>query len=405
MTDMATEGHPESRWRPHGRVAWLVAASAWLLASLVLVTAWYMVDPVDYGGVGWLGWAGFLLGPRILLATAVGAVLAELARRRHELAAMGGFLVVTVATLVIVVVPSVLVWRQAARYHVSLSLVDALAPRLESGAGGDGQSVAYATSSDGTRLELDVWLAHGGGTSSGLRPAIVKVHGGAWTRGAVDGHSDWNRWLNRLGYDVFDVEYALPPRASWRSEVGDVKCALRWVQAHAADYDVDPARISTMGYSAGGNLAMLAAYGETDARLPASCSVGSPVHVRSVINLYGPTDLSMLFRTSGSRSYIDRALVRYIGGTPSAYPGRYRSLSPVFHVGAQSPPTITLIGESDRIVPESQARVLDRALARVHVPHPTYALPATDHGFDVDWHGLSTQIARSVIERFLARYG
>ncbi|MEO9175658.1 MAG: alpha/beta hydrolase, partial [Gaiellales bacterium] len=234
--------------------------------------------------------------------------------------------------------------------------------------------------------------------------AIVKVHGGAWIQGSRSGHSDWNRWLNRLGYVVFDIEYALPPHADWRSEVADVKCALRWVRSHASTYHVDPSRISTMGYSAGGNLAMLAAYAESDPRLPASCGT-SPVAVRSVINLYGPTDLTQLFRASGSRAYIDRALERYIGGTPSAFPGRYRALSPISHVTARTPPTITLIGGSDRIVPVEQARVLDAALARAGVPHPTYVLPATDHGFDVDWHGLATQLARGVLQRFLARYG
>jgi acetyl esterase/lipase len=383
----------------------MVAAAAWALALLALVTAYYMLDPVDYGGVGRLGWAGFLLGPRILLATAVAAVLAVLALLHHEVVALAGFVVVALATLAMVLVPGTLVWRQADRDHVSLSLLEALAPRLESREGGDGQSVVYAKPRSGRRLELDVWRATGGEAEPGaLHPAIVKVHGGAWIRGTRSGHSDWNRWLNRLGYVVFDVEYTLPPHASWRSEVADIKCALGWVRSHASTYRIDPSRISTMGYSAGGNLALLAAYAESDARLPASCN-GPPVAVRSVINLYGPTDLPELFRTSGSRTYIDRALERYVGGTPSEFPGRYRDLSPVSYVSAGTPPTITLIGGSDRIIPAEQARILDRALARARVPHPTYVLPATDHGFDVDWHGLATQLARGVIERFLARYG
>jgi acetyl esterase/lipase len=332
-------------------------------------------------------------------------VLAVFSFLRRELLALTGFVVVTVATLAMVVVPGALVWRQADRDHVSLSLLEALAPRLESREGGDGQSVVYAKPRSGRRLELDVWRATGGEAEPGaLHPAIVKVHGGAWIRGTRSGHSDWNRWLNRLGYVVFDVEYTLPPHASWRSEVADIKCALGWVRSHASTYRIDPSRISTMGYSAGGNLALLAAYAESDARLPASCN-GPPVAVRSVINLYGPTDLPELFRTSGSRTYIDRALERYVGGTPSEFPGRYRDLSPVSYVSAGTPPTITLIGGSDRIIPAEQARILDRALARARVPHPTYVLPATDHGFDVDWHGLATQLARGVIERFLARYG
>ena len=109
--------------RPRGGLAWLVAASAWALALLALVTAYYMLDPVDYGGVGRLGWAGFLLGPRILLATAAAVVLAVLALLRRELVALAGFVVVALATLAMVLVPGTLVWRQADCDHVSLSLL------------------------------------------------------------------------------------------------------------------------------------------------------------------------------------------------------------------------------------------------------------------------------------------
>ncbi|MEO9176965.1 MAG: hypothetical protein ABI317_15745, partial [Gaiellales bacterium] len=198
--------------RPRGGIAWSVAALAWLLVLLALVTACYMLDPVDYGGLGRLGWAGFLLGPRILLATAAAVVLAVLAFLRRELVALAGFVILALATLAMVLVPGTLVWRQADRDHVSLSLLEALTPRLESSERGDGQSVVYATSNNGTRLELDVWRESGANTARRtLHPAIVKVHGGAWIQGSRSGHSDWNRWLNRLGYVVFDIEYALPP--------------------------------------------------------------------------------------------------------------------------------------------------------------------------------------------------
>jgi acetyl esterase/lipase len=286
---------------------------------------------------------------------------------------------------------------------VSLSIGEALEPDLASNSSDRERSVVYARGSDGAKLELDVWQANGAG-SGALRPAIVRVHGGAWTRGSRGGHSDWNRWLNTLGYDVFDVEYELPPPPRWQDEVGDVKCAVGWVEAHATAYHLDRRRISVMGYSAGGNLAMLAAYSAGDARLPPSCDAPT-VAIRSVVNLYGPADLALLYRSSGSRDYIDGALRQYVGGDPTQYPDRYRVLSPVSHVNARTPPTITLLGESDRIVPTDQAHVLDEALGRAGVPHATYLLPATDHGFDVNWNGFGTQIARAVISKFLERYG
>jgi acetyl esterase/lipase len=390
-------------WRPQGVFDWMLTALALLLVVAAAVMAFYMLDPIDYEGLGKLGWLGFLFPLQLLIAALLAAVLAWVAWARTALVASIAFALVACVTVTLALWPSVAVWRQAGRFHVSLSIGEALEPDLASNSSDRERSVVYARGSDGAKLELDVWQANGAG-SGALRPAIVRVHGGAWTRGSRGGHSDWNRWLNTLGYDVFDVEYELPPPPRWQDEVGDVKCAVGWVEAHATAYHLDRRRVSVMGYSAGGNLAMLAAYSAGDARLPPSCDAPT-VAIRSVVNLYGPADLALLYRSSGSRDYIDGALRQYVGGSPTQYPDRYRVLSPVSHVNARTPPTITLLGESDRIVPTDQAHVLDEALGRAGVPHATYLLPATDHGFDVNWNGFGTQIARAVISKFLERYG
>jgi acetyl esterase/lipase len=94
----------------------------------------------------------------------------------------------------------------------------------------------------------------------------------------------------------------------------------------------------------------------------------------------------------------------YIGGTPEEFPERYEALSPLGHVTAKAPPTITLIGTSDRLVSTDHATLLDQTLSKAGVPHETYFLPGTDHGFDTNWGGFGTQIARAKIKRFLERY-
>jgi acetyl esterase/lipase len=227
----------------------------------------------------------------------------------------------------------------------------------------------------------------------------VKVHGGGWTGGSRSQGTDWNRWLNGLGYHVFDVEYRMPPPERWKDEVGDIKCALGWVAANAPEYRIDPARISIMGNSAGGNLAMLAAYSMGDPRLPPSCDVAT-VSVKSVVNLYGPADLTLLYGSSGSL-----AVRQYIGGSPTQYPDRYLAVSPLSYVGAKTPPTITLLGASDNDVPTDQARSLDQALMWACVTHETYLLPGNDHGFEVNWGGFGAQFARAKIKAFLQKHG
>jgi acetyl esterase/lipase len=391
------------RWRPRGLGAWTLTLVGCPLA--VIAAAWlgYTLKPGDYDGLGRLGSAALLFPLQFLAITLLGSGLALLSRRFGARLPTSAFALVALLTAVTAVWPSIALWQRARQDHVSLSLASALIPRLNDGGPAPGRSVVYATTSDGTKLNLDVWRADGAGEAA-LHPAIVRVHGGAWIGGTRSNLSDWDRWLNRLGYDVFDVDYRLPPPVRWHDEVGDVKCALGWLAAHARDYHVDPERISVMGYSAGGNLAMLAAYSMGDPRLPASCST-SPVTVRSAVNLYGPADLTLMYRSSGSVQYIDDALRRYVGGTPLEYPGRYRALSPLSHVSAGTPPTITLLGDSDRIIPTNQARVLDRALTAAGVAHENLVLPAQDHGFDANWSGLGTQFARAKIRAFLERYG
>jgi acetyl esterase/lipase len=79
------------------------------------------------------------------------------------------------------------------------------------------------------------------------------------------------RALNRMGISAFVVKYRLAgePGSTYsveRDETADVRRAMQWVRAHAADYGIDPHRIGVMGFSAGGELVgMLADYGMTGA--------------------------------------------------------------------------------------------------------------------------------------------
>ncbi len=94
---------------------------------------------------------------------------------------------------------------------------------------------------------------------------------------------------------------------------------------------------------------MLTAYSAGDPRLPPSTDV-PPVTIRSVINFYGSSDIALLYRTCESPDYVRPLTREYIGGPPQEFPDRYRLLFPLTHVTAKAPPTITILGTSDRLV-------------------------------------------------------
>ncbi len=379
----------------------VLALVALLLAAATAGLAWCMAFPVRWDGVGRFGALALHFPLHLLVLTSVAWLLSRLAGRMRAVAASGLLIVTAMASLVMALAPTVAAWRYARELGVRVSLWEYVANSTHMNAGTPQRerTLVYGTAPDGTKLELDVWLT--GKPHLGLpRPAILMIHGGAWNHGNRSMFPDWNRWLNELGYEVFDVEYRLPPPARWRDELGDVKVALAWVIENAGDYHVDPTRVTVMGQSAGANLALLLAYAANDSRLPPTTPI-APVAVRSVINVYGPSDMALLYRTSHSPDYVRPMMEAYIGGPPDSQEERYRLLSPLTWVSAKSPPTLTLLGTSDRLVPADQATLLDESLARAGVPHETVLIPANDHAFDVNWGGFGTQIAREKVRAFL----
>lgn len=391
-----------SAWWPRGLLAWLLTIWAVLLTVTVGIAAYYMLIPVNYEGAGKFGFLALLFSLQFLFVSALATALGSIAWRRRLPLPASLFAIVAGLTAVMAIWPSIAIWQRAKQYDVSLDPIAALLPRLHAKGPSADRTVRYAVTADGTQLLLDVWPAEGGGDGR-PRPAIVRIHGGAWVGGARSALPEWNRWLNQLGYVVFDIDYRMPPPERWLDEVGDVKCAIGWVAEHAVDYGIDPARISTMGYSAGGNLAMLAAYSMGDPQLPPSCPAHA-VKIRSVVNIYGPADMALGYRTTGSVGYLRDAMERYIGGSPDTYPDRYRILSPISHVDPATPPTIAVLGEKDRIIAVDQAGALAQAQEIGGSSGETYLIPASDHGFDVNWSSFASQIARAKIADFLRRH-
>ena len=171
---------------------------------------------------------------------------------------------------------------------------------------------------------------------------------------------------------------------------------------------MDPERIALIGYSAGGRLALLAAYTDGNEHLPPTCDV-KDTDVSAVAAFYPPTDLERLYEmewpwSSPNVVGLDSTR-RFLGGTPSTVLDRYRISSPVNHVDADDPPTFLVHGGADRLVPLEQSELLAQQLQEALVPHRLVELPWANHSFDhtsdLSWGGWGSQIARSTLTEFL----
>ncbi|MBO2461036.1 alpha/beta hydrolase [Actinomadura violacea] len=91
-------------------------------------------------------------------------------------------------------------------------------------------------------------------------PAFVWFHGGGWTIGGLDENEFSCRAVcAAAGAVVVSVDYRLAPEDPFPAAAEDAYAAVRWVAAHGAGINADPARIAVGGESAGGNLAAVAA--------------------------------------------------------------------------------------------------------------------------------------------------
>ena len=284
-----------------------------------------------------------------------------------------------------------------------------------------------ASSKDGTdrKLLCDVWQPPEGVARSGL--AFVYLHGSAWYLLDKDyGTRPMFRHLAAQGHVIMDVAYRLCPEVDIYGMIGDVKRAVAWMKANAARYQVNPERIVLGGASAGGHLALLAAYAPCHPLLTPPDVQGCDLSVRAVVSYYGPTDLRAVYehthqkRNFGSLPKVEIGLPgsaemkkpmrdigrldMLLGGHLNEIPEIYELASPVCHVQPGCPPTLLFQGTSDHIVPVAATRELHCRLVECGVPVVNINYPLTSHAFDLLVPQVSppAQAALYYLERFLA---
>lgn len=300
-------------------------------------------------------------------------------------------------------IPLVQAVRLAREQHVSLDWRRYLTGAVDMGRARPHLTLVYATV-DGTSLALDVYRPP---ATAAPVPAVIVIHGGGWSSGEKGETPLQSERLAARGYAVFDIQYRLAPQPNWQTAVGDVKCAIGWVKQHAreAGVDVDPRRVTLLGRSAGGHLALLAGYTADDPALPPSCPAPD-TRVESVISFYGPTDMVWGYEhPSNPRVYNSAQKQRgFLGGPPSTAAEAYQKCTIGNHVTASLPRTLLLHGNQDQFVSPAHVHFLAPKLRAAGVPHDVVIIPYGQHGFDYIVGGLSNQIAEAAVLRFLAAF-
>lgn len=94
---------------------------------------------------------------------------------------------------------------------------------------------------------------------AGAVPALVEVHGGAWTSGDRLNNAVVATALASSGAVVLSLDFRQPPAGGYPELIADINYGIRFLKAHAREWGSDPARVGGIASSSGGQQLMLTA--------------------------------------------------------------------------------------------------------------------------------------------------
>lgn len=220
------------------------------------------------------------------------------------------------------------------------------------------------------------------------RPAIVFVHGGGWRSGDKRSDNFLRPTLEfaAKGYVCMTVNYRLLNETSIAGCVEDVKCAIRWLRAHAKEYGVDPKRIGAYGNSAGAHLVAMLGLCPPSAGLEGdgpwqehSSMVQAVVASATPTSFMVPMNERMRKQTTdSSNNQQQRSSPRSADGGSARSPfggmseEMRKKISPMTYVNADAPPFLLVHEESDRTVGVYHADNFVKALREAGAEDVTY---------------------------------
>ena len=222
---------------------------------------------------------------------------------------------------------------------------------------------------------------------------LVLIHGGSWSGGDK---SDFNLTVidtlkKRLpDYAIFNVNYrlaALPATNTFPTQENDIKSAVEFVYNNRASFLIGD-KFVTMGFSAGGHLALLHAYKYT-----------SPVKVKAVVDFFGPTNMAGMYNDYAGTPAQFGIFALMGNTTPASNPVLYTESSPfTYATSSNACPTIILHGGTDVTVYPTQSTTLRDKLTTAGVINQYVFYPTGGHG---NWDVATYTDAFNKIQAFL----
>jgi len=208
--------------------------------------------------------------------------------------------------------------------------------------------------------------------SNATGAAMVICPGGGYGHLAAHEGRDYALWLNQQGVTCFVLKYRLGSHGYRHpAMLNDAARAVRWVRAHAKDYQIDAKRVGIMGSSAGGHLA---------ATLLTHFDAGDPNSADGIERQSSRPDLGILcyavismgeFTHKGSKANL-------LGKTPA--PELVQMLSNELQVTTNTPPCFLWTTFEDQAVPMENTLLFAAALRKNQVRFDLHVYEKGGHG-------------------------
>ncbi len=238
---------------------------------------------------------------------------------------------------------------------------------------------------DGVKLTGDFYAPKG----LDKAPVLIAVHGGGWQGGSPDAFKYFGPWLARNGYAVYAIRYRLskPGVKSYPASTYDVKAAIQFVRAKAADLGVDPARIGLLGASAGAQLVSLVGVAGNEPQFSTlyrddpNAAVSSDV--KAVVSFYGVYNMQAQWEHDLLSRPNDSITEKYLGVPPFKNRRVYFEASPDAYVTVDKNRTRYMLihGKEDDIVDPKQATDFLTLLKQAGFNASIALLPGAGHGW------------------------
>ncbi len=245
---------------------------------------------------------------------------------------------------------------------------------------------------------MDIYLPETGKESYKV---IVVIYGSAWFGNNLKqvAYQSLGKPLTDAGFAVVCINHRSSGDAKFPAQINDVKGALRFLRAHAAEYKLDTSFIGITGYSSGGHLSSLAGVtngmrkrtvGNTTVDLEGTVggNVDYSSSVDAVVDWFGPVDMAHMenCETVKDEKSPEAAL---IGGAPAENPDLVVLISPITYVSPSTIATTSLKeyprflvfhGNADNVVPHCQSVRFSEVLKKAGRLENFVTVPNGQHG-------------------------